>query len=290
MGADPPRRRRLPPDGDGAGDHQRGARRPRRRAPTWSPGSTRSWRRPRRSRPEVVAHATGLAADDIRRLARELAAAPSACVYGRIGTTTAEFGTLTSWLVDVLNVLTGNLDRPGGAMFTTAAAGRQQHPRQAPVRTRAVKLHRRTQPRPRAARRPSASCPAVAHGRGDGHPGRGPDPGARHRGRQPGAVHPELGAARRRARRARVHGGRRHLRQRDHPARRRDPAGARRRCRRATTTWPCCSSRSTTRPTTASPCSRSTRTSPTEWEVLARLALVLQGAGADRRSGRWSTT
>ena len=73
--------------------------------------------------PEAVAGATGLEADTIRRLARELAAAPTACVYGRIGTTTAEFGTIASWLVDVLNALTGNLDRPGGAMFSKAAAG-----------------------------------------------------------------------------------------------------------------------------------------------------------------------
>ena len=56
-------------------------------------------------------------------MARELAAADRAAVYGRIGTCTQEFGTLASWLVDVLNVLTGNLDRPGGAMFTRAAAG-----------------------------------------------------------------------------------------------------------------------------------------------------------------------
>ncbi len=62
-------------------------------------------------------------AETIRRLARELAAAPRAAVYGRIGTTTAEFGTVASWLVDVLNICTGNLDRPGGAMFTTPAAG-----------------------------------------------------------------------------------------------------------------------------------------------------------------------
>ncbi|MDQ1516563.1 MAG: hypothetical protein QOE80_2393, partial [Actinomycetota bacterium] len=47
----------------------------------------------------------------------------TACVYGRIGTTTAEFGTLTSWLVDVVNAATGNLDRPGGAMFAKAATG-----------------------------------------------------------------------------------------------------------------------------------------------------------------------
>lgn len=73
--------------------------------------------------PEAVAERTGLAADEIRRLARELAAAPPAAVYGRIGTTTQAFGTLASWLVDVLNVLTGNLDRPGGAMFPLAAAG-----------------------------------------------------------------------------------------------------------------------------------------------------------------------
>ena len=46
-----------------------------------------------------------------------------AVVYGRIGTCTQEFGTLASWLVDVINVLTGNLDRPGGAMFTTPATG-----------------------------------------------------------------------------------------------------------------------------------------------------------------------
>src|SRR3954454_3056160 len=72
--------------------------------------------------PEAVAAVCGVDADVIRRLARELAAAPRGCVYGRIGTTTQAFGTLTSWLVDVLNVLTGNLDREGGAMFPQAAA------------------------------------------------------------------------------------------------------------------------------------------------------------------------
>jgi anaerobic selenocysteine-containing dehydrogenase len=64
-----------------------------------------------------------VAAAELRRLARELAAAPSAAVYGRCGTTMQAFGTATSWLVDVLNVLTGNLDRPGGAMFAAPATG-----------------------------------------------------------------------------------------------------------------------------------------------------------------------
>ena len=73
--------------------------------------------------PEEVADTCGIAAGEIRRMARELAAAPSAAVYGRIGTTTQRFGTTASWLVDVLNVLTGNLDRPGGAMFPRPAAG-----------------------------------------------------------------------------------------------------------------------------------------------------------------------
>lgn len=73
--------------------------------------------------PEAVAPVCGIAPDDIRRLAREIAGAKSAAVYGRFGTCTQEFGTLCSWLVDVMNVLTGNLDRPGGAMFSKAAAG-----------------------------------------------------------------------------------------------------------------------------------------------------------------------
>ncbi|MFF5083563.1 molybdopterin-dependent oxidoreductase [Actinoplanes sp. NPDC000266] len=76
--------------------------------------------------PEAVAAACGVPADRIVRLARELAAAPSAAVYGRIGTCTVEFGTLTSWLIDVVNVLTGNLDKPGGVMFPLAAHTRKQ--------------------------------------------------------------------------------------------------------------------------------------------------------------------
>ncbi len=71
--------------------------------------------------PERVAEACGLPATAIRELAHELAAAERAVVYGRLGTTAASFGTTTSWLVDVVNVLTGNLDRPGGAMFPRPA-------------------------------------------------------------------------------------------------------------------------------------------------------------------------
>jgi len=73
--------------------------------------------------PEAVEASCGIPAGEIRRVARELAAAERAAVYGRIGTCTQEFGTLASWLVDVLNALTGNLDREGGAMFPYPAAG-----------------------------------------------------------------------------------------------------------------------------------------------------------------------
>ena len=71
--------------------------------------------------PEKVASITGIDAGEIRRLAREFAVAESAVCYGRIGVSTQEFGGLCQWLINVLNVVTGNFDRPGGAMFTLPA-------------------------------------------------------------------------------------------------------------------------------------------------------------------------
>ncbi|MER5622981.1 molybdopterin-dependent oxidoreductase [Streptosporangium sp. NPDC002544] len=80
--------------------------------------------------PETVAPICGVPAAEIVRLARELAAAPTAAVYARIGTCTVEFGTVTQWLVDVVNILTGNFDRPGGVMFAKTAVenGRRSRP------------------------------------------------------------------------------------------------------------------------------------------------------------------
>ncbi|MFH9863430.1 molybdopterin oxidoreductase family protein [Streptomyces sp. NPDC017202] len=78
--------------------------------------------------PEAVAAACDVDAALVRTLARELAAAPTAAVYGRIGSCTVPYGTLASWLVDVLNILTGNLDRPGGALFPQAATDRTPRP------------------------------------------------------------------------------------------------------------------------------------------------------------------
>jgi anaerobic selenocysteine-containing dehydrogenase len=70
---------------------------------------------------ERVAAITGIDAGQIRLLAREFAAAESAVCYGRIGVSTQEFGGVCQWLINVLNIVTGNLDRPGGAMFTLPA-------------------------------------------------------------------------------------------------------------------------------------------------------------------------
>ena len=71
---------------------------------------------------DAVAARCGMPAETIRELSRELAKAERAAVYGRIGTSTQTFGTLASWLIDVLNALTGHLDEPGGAMFPKAAS------------------------------------------------------------------------------------------------------------------------------------------------------------------------
>ncbi len=72
-------------------------------------------------KPEKVAETVGLPADAIRKLARDIAAAPRAAIYSRVGVTTSAHSTLSAWLVYVINILTGNLDREGGVMFTKPA-------------------------------------------------------------------------------------------------------------------------------------------------------------------------
>lgn len=69
--------------------------------------------------PERVADITGVDAERIRVLANDVALAERAAVYGRVGACTQEFGGLTAWMLHILNILTGNLDREGGMMFAT---------------------------------------------------------------------------------------------------------------------------------------------------------------------------
>ncbi|HJZ86220.1 MAG TPA: molybdopterin-dependent oxidoreductase [Polyangia bacterium] len=71
--------------------------------------------------PERAAPAVGIEPATIRAIATAFARAPRAVAYGRVGTCQQEFGTVASWLIDAVNIVTGNFDRPGGAMFPTPA-------------------------------------------------------------------------------------------------------------------------------------------------------------------------
>ena len=71
--------------------------------------------------PEHAEHISGISADTIRRLTRELAEADGAAAYGRLGLSTQGFGSVCQWAVVCLNALTGNLDREGGVLFTEPA-------------------------------------------------------------------------------------------------------------------------------------------------------------------------
>lgn len=71
--------------------------------------------------PEFAAGPTGIAAEEIRRMAREFREAPSAVAYARMGASTQSFGGLCQWATNALNIVTGNFDAEGGAMFTTPA-------------------------------------------------------------------------------------------------------------------------------------------------------------------------
>ena len=72
--------------------------------------------------PERVAKRCGISSRDIRDLAHRISSAKRAALYGRLGTCLQEHATVTSWLIDVVNILTANLDEPGGVMFATPPA------------------------------------------------------------------------------------------------------------------------------------------------------------------------
>jgi anaerobic selenocysteine-containing dehydrogenase len=71
--------------------------------------------------PEKVENQTGIAADTIRQIVHEFTKAKSAVAYGRIGLSTQAFGGACQWLLNAFNVVTGNMDKVGGAMFTQPA-------------------------------------------------------------------------------------------------------------------------------------------------------------------------
>ena len=71
--------------------------------------------------PEYAAEASGVPAEEIRRITREFAAADGAAAYGRIGLSTQGFGSLCQWALNLLNILSGNFDREGGMLFPEPA-------------------------------------------------------------------------------------------------------------------------------------------------------------------------
>jgi len=77
--------------------------------------------------PERVAGVIGIKAEDIERLVTEFCAADGAICYGRMGASVQVFGTLTQYLIMLFNMLSGNLDKPGGMMFTQPAADLLPH-------------------------------------------------------------------------------------------------------------------------------------------------------------------
>jgi len=89
------------------------------RVPVWASGLDDVRRAVADRTPERAAAACGVDAATIERLARDFARAHSAVAYGRLGVCHHTTGTVTHWLINVLNVVTGNLDHTGGAMFTT---------------------------------------------------------------------------------------------------------------------------------------------------------------------------
>ena len=71
--------------------------------------------------PEFAAAHTGIDAEDIRRIARDLATVRAGICYGRLGVSVQAYGALNQWLIQIINIATGNLDKPGGSLFTLPA-------------------------------------------------------------------------------------------------------------------------------------------------------------------------
>jgi anaerobic selenocysteine-containing dehydrogenase len=109
--------------------------------------------------PEAVAPRTGVPADTLRQLVTDFRGAQRPVFYGRIGLCTQAFGTLASWLVDVVNLLQGRLDAEGGAMFARPATG-QNESRGAPSALQHGRWHSRARGFPEYMSMLPASCMA----------------------------------------------------------------------------------------------------------------------------------
>ena len=234
----------------------------------------------RSSRPRRSPSYCGIAAGEIRRIARELAAAESAACYGRLGTCVQEFGTLASWGCDLVNILTGNLDRPGGVMFTTPAAPLDAAlPQGKGFEIGRWKSRVSGQPEVEGLI-PSSTMAEEMLTPGDG-PGARDDPADD----QPAAQRRELERARARVRRPRLPGRDRLLHQRDDAPRARHPARRRRRpSRRATRSGSTCCRCATWRSGRGRSCRAPTDT-PETWQVFSEHRRAPDGPRGMPRAG-----
>ena len=173
--------------------------------------------------PERTEGITGVPAETVRELARAFAAAPGAAAYGRTGSCLGRFGTLVAYLLDALNAVTGNLDRPGGAVFGRPPIALDEVAEKAGLATYG-------KVRSRFGNYPDVigNLPATLIPKEITTPGRAPDPRVLRLRGQPGAVRPRRRRARGGVRGARSAGVARLLRDRHQPARRLHPSRPRR--------------------------------------------------------------
>jgi len=95
---------------------------PKNEFPEWMKGRIEELRKAAAPySPESTEKLTGIPAAETRKIASEFASSGASVCYGRVGLSTQPFGALCQWLIYALNTVTGNLDRPGGAMFTKPA-------------------------------------------------------------------------------------------------------------------------------------------------------------------------
>lgn len=66
---------------------------------------------------------SGISAEQIKALTKQLATTERAVLYGRMGVSVQEFGTLCQWAIQIINILIGALDTVGGTLITSPAFG-----------------------------------------------------------------------------------------------------------------------------------------------------------------------
>jgi anaerobic selenocysteine-containing dehydrogenase len=72
---------------------------------------------------ELAEQRTGIAAEQVRQLARDMANTDGAVCYGRMGVSVQVYGTLCQWAIHMVNIFSGSLDVRGGMMASSPAIG-----------------------------------------------------------------------------------------------------------------------------------------------------------------------